>query len=184
MNGQVVKMGLHQGDHNHQDNKCADHNPGVQAWPTAQIVHGWLRARLRNINNRFQVCLPVENVERDGNRRFDLDGLPLQKEWPGPSSQAIRGRVNTGVRGRRRSIDMVASEYANFAPQSQHTRYVRPSIVKTRLSWLWWQPNRKSMAGTSLAIRSPLAGLASLVRPAIQQTETLSAHSSLSSADR
>ena len=37
-------------------------------------------------------------------------------------SQAIRNRVKTGVSGRRRSIDMVSSEYANFAPHSQHTR--------------------------------------------------------------
>jgi len=37
-------------------------------------------------------------------------------------SQAIRNRVKAGVDGRRRSIDMVSSEYANFAPQPQHTR--------------------------------------------------------------
>jgi len=37
-------------------------------------------------------------------------------------SQAIRNRVKTGMSGRRCSIDMVSSEYANFAPQSQHTR--------------------------------------------------------------
>jgi hypothetical protein len=48
-------------------------------------------------------------------------------------SQAIRNRVKTGVSGSRRSIDMVSSEYANFAPQSQHTLYVSPSSVNTRL---------------------------------------------------
>jgi hypothetical protein len=37
------------------------------------------------------------------------------------SSQAIRNRVNTGVSGSRCLIDIVSSEYANFAPQSQHT---------------------------------------------------------------
>src|SRR5579864_2666271 len=48
-------------------------------------------------------------------------------------SHAIRNWVKTGVSGSRRSIDMVSSEYANFAPQSQHTLYVSPSSVNTRL---------------------------------------------------
>src|ERR1700745_763058 len=48
-------------------------------------------------------------------------------------SQAIRNRVKTGVSGSRRSIDMVFSEYANFSPQSQHTLYVSPFSVNTRL---------------------------------------------------
>ena len=48
-------------------------------------------------------------------------------------SQAVRNLVCTGMSGRRRSIDMVSSEYAYFAPQSQHTRYVSPCSVKTRL---------------------------------------------------
>jgi len=37
-------------------------------------------------------------------------------------SHAIRNLVGTGVSGKRRSIDMVSSEYAYLAPQSQHTR--------------------------------------------------------------
>src|SRR5215470_2792583 len=37
------------------------------------------------------------------------------------SGQAIRNLVCTVVSGNRRTIDIVSSEYANLAPQSQHT---------------------------------------------------------------
>jgi hypothetical protein len=47
--------------------------------------------------------------------------------------QAIRNLVGIEACRRRRLIDMVASEYAYFAPQSQQTRYVSPPSVKTRL---------------------------------------------------
>ncbi len=52
---------------------------------------------------------------------FSSCSFPLYVFMAYPS-HAIRNLVNTGVSGRRRSIDMVSSEYANFAPQSQHTR--------------------------------------------------------------
>ena len=73
--------------------------------------------------------------------------------------QAIRNLVCIGVSGRRRTIDIVSSEYANLAPQSQHTLYVSASSVKTLLMLPWWQPNRKSRIATSLAKDAPSISL-------------------------
>src|SRR5208337_3481240 len=50
--------------------------------------------------------------------------------------QAIRRHVSMESR-EDRSMDMFVNEYLNSAPHLQHTRYVRPCIVNTRLRFRW-----------------------------------------------
>lgn len=57
----------------------------------------------------------------------------------------------------RDSMRILASEYLNFAPQLQHTRYVCLSMVKTRLRFRWWQPKRKLIMASSISISCSLA---------------------------
>jgi len=68
-----------------------------------------------------------------------------------------------GSRETRCPMDMFLNEYLNSAPHLQHTRYVRPCIVNTRLRFWWWQPNRKSRMVTTLSVKPPLRAIADVL---------------------
>jgi hypothetical protein len=66
---------------------------------------------------------PMEEQKTEGYLKIPdtLSTASPRRSTDARISQATRRLASTGVSGRRHSIDILSSEYANLAPQSQHT---------------------------------------------------------------